>query len=335
MALIDSRTEPRSVSPRREGERARQSAFAIDHEFEMLLGQANGSLRDLELELTRAVARPATPLVVLCYAPRSGSTYLGQLLARSGRINYISNFTARFWEAPVFAASLEKRLGLRGFAYPSDITSRYGVTPSPHEPHEFGFFWNKWLRFAAPTHRIDPEAMTEEATGGLVRELSGLMTLYDQPFFLKSDLVGLNVAFFDALFEDVRFVVLHREPVYVAQSIYRARCDLYGDPAAYWSTRPSSFTALQDLPAALQIAGQIRGIYDDVRQGIAEVEARSLDVSYERLCEDPQGQIERICSFAGIEHSIPRLKASPRSCNGRKLSRNVFDQLERAVARFF
>ncbi len=320
-------------SPRVRPEPPRRGRFAVDHGFEEILAEANHALGPIEERLAAATPEPTQPMVVVCYPPRSGSTLFGQLLARTRAFHYVTNFMARFWEAPWLAGLIEKKLGLREYPFPEDLRSTYGVTPSPHEPHEFGFFWNRWLVFEGETHRVAMERMPSHRTEGLRNELRALMSLYDKPFFLKSDLVGLNVAYFNSLFDDVRFVVLRRDPLFVAQSIYRARLQLYGDPCVYWSTRPSNDAHARDLPPERQIALQIDGIYQDIYEGLHETGAPCLEVQYEELCRNPREEIGRVLGFAGLDEApvaaIPeRLPLS----NRLRLPEEIVHQLRLALA---
>lgn len=228
------------VAPRLAEESSRLGRFAIDHAFEALLVRANHALEELEKQLV--ADRPASTqrTLVICHPPRCGSTLLAQLLARTRAFNYVTNFQARFWEAPYLAGLIEKRVGIRHMPFPEVIRSDYGVTEAPLEPHEFGFFWSRWLNFVGETHRVAPGLMSSERIEGLRTELNALRSLYEMPFLIKNGVVGINVEFFVSLVPESVFVVLRRDPLFIAQSIYRARVQRYGDPSVYWSIRPSN-----------------------------------------------------------------------------------------------
>lgn len=331
-ARPSSREAWKPRSPRVRPEAPRLGRFAVDHAFEEILAEANHALGPIEERLAAAAPAPTQPMIVVCYPPRSGSTVFGQLLARTRAFNYVTNFMARFWEAPYLAGLIERKLGMREAAFTPEAQSTYGVTRQPHEPHEFGFFWNSRLVFANETHRVAQALMPEHRTEGLRNELRALMSLYDQPFFVKSDLVGLNVEYFSRLFDDVRFVVLRRDPLYIAQSIYRARLQLYGDPRVYWSTRPSNEAHAQDLPPADQIAMQINGIYKDIYNGLRSTGAPYVEVQYETLCQHPRAEIARVLDFAGLDgESLSRLPERLPLSNRHTLPKNVIQQLIRAL----
>lgn len=276
----------------------RVGAHRIDRDFEALLARAGAALAPLEAELASTAAPPERPPLVICYAPRSGSTFLAQALARTGAFHYVSNFVARFWRAPVLAGLLERRLGLREGLGEHPIVSRHGVTRGPAEPHEFGFFWSHWLRFVPGTHVVDREALPATDRLGFARELRAFAGLDGRPLFLKNAIFGLNVELAREVLPGARFLVLRRDPLATARSIWRARLAVHGDAAAFWSLRPSTAPALRSLPPAEQIAGQIRDTYADVRRGLRATGAPALALDYEDLCRDPVAALRRVLCFA-------------------------------------
>ncbi|RMF53755.1 MAG: hypothetical protein D6746_15230 [Bacteroidetes bacterium] len=312
----------------------RLGRFAIDHAFEALLARANHALEGIEQELVTERPAPSHRMLVICYPPRSGSTMLAQLLARTQAFNYVTNFQARFWEAPYLAGLIEKKIGIREMPFPEVIRSAYGVTMAPHEPHEFGFFWNRWLVFAGETHRVAPTLMPEEKTEGLRRELLALRSLYEKPFFVKSDLVGLNVEYFYRLMPDVVFVVLRRDPLFIAQSIYRARLQLYASSEVYWSTRPSNEAHRYVGSPEDQIVLQINGIYNDIYNGLRQTGAPYIEVQYETLCRQPRKEVGRLLEFAGAETwSLAQIPEQLPVSERHELPREVIRRIVQAMSR--
>ncbi len=176
--------------------------------------------------------------------------------------------------------------------------------------------------------------MTDEMKMGLKREIYALMSLYDQPFFIKSELVGLNVEFFSRLFDNVVFVVLRRNPIFIAQSIYRARMLLHANPKVYWSTRPSNEAHLTDVSPAEQIALQIRGIYDDIYAGLHATNERFVEVKYESLCENPRELIGRLTRMIGEgPEGLDLIPNKLKNMNRDELPPNLIEELARALSK--
>lgn len=326
--------DPDEAPLRLPDEAPRLERFAADETIEALLRRGNDHLAPLEEELVRDAPRPAAPFVVLCGAPRSGTTLLAQLLARSGGFDYVSNFMARFWKAPYFAALVERHTGLRGARYPLDIESEYGVTPQPNEPHEFGFFWNRWLRYEGDTHRIALREMGSKRVDGLRSELWRLSSLSSLPYLIKNNIVGLNAAAMQNVLGDVRFVVLRRHPLFVAQSIYLAREAMLGSAEPFWSLRPSRYAAIRALSAPEQIARQIAGIYDDIRGDLADTGAPHVEIDYEALCRDPVAAVETVRRLANTSINLTELehvRGGLPSRNTYRLDLDVLNRLSGAL----
>jgi hypothetical protein len=126
--------------------------------------------------------------------------------------------------------------------------------------------------------------------------------------------------------------VLRREQPYIAQSIYQARLDLYGRPDVYWSTRPSNGAHRRtDLSPAEQIALQVQGIYDDICHDLEAAGAAWIEVQYERLCEQPQHEVERLLGWIGCATPCARLHARPHPANRDYLPASVREALAQAL----
>ena len=246
----------------------RQGQFSIDENFEQMLMQMNKALLPVEDRLLPQLeGTELPPVVFFCYAPRTGSSMISQYLARTGAFSYVSNITARFWEAPYMALRLEQQLNLRDPENYADkpIKSKFGVTSLPADPHEFGFFWRKILTTGAHD-RVEPELANPDTASYLKRKINAMRSVFDKPFFFKNGLAGYNSRYLKSVFPDARFIVITRHPFFIAQSLYLARKTLYKDTSHWCSLRPA---ALTDIISGAEnefdeIALQIKHIYKDI-----------------------------------------------------------------------
>jgi len=320
---------------RPEFESQRKGKFKVDNKFEAILQKANQSLETIERDLIKDTKDNGQPLLIICYPPRSGSTYLAQLLVRTDRFNYISNFIARFWDAPYFAGLLEKKINLRSFEIINHIKNKYGVTDSVADPHEFGFFWNKWFAYKQATHRIQK---INHDLKIFHQELIALKSLYDQPMFIKNGIVALNPALMSEIFTNIKFILIRRDPVFIAQSIFQARKDLYDDPAEFWSTRPSTYHEIKNLPVYDQIAYQIKDIYDDIYNDLDKAGADFFLVEYEDLAANPLECLSSLMSFLKMEIEFDdsfKTSIGSSEINQVYIDPNDFDELKKAISNIF
>lgn len=315
----------------------RKGDFKIDHSFEDMLGAINANLSGLEQEAVNA-ANPSDlpPLVFFCYAPRTGSTMITQYLARTGDFNYISNFIARFWEAPYTALQLEQKLGLRDMKFEAGVESSYGATASITDPHEFGFFWNKLL--TNPNHhRINANEVDPELKDFFIRQVNAMRSTSDKPFFFKNGIAGYNADIWADWFPEAKFIMISREPLYVAQSLYVARQELYEDTTTWWSLRPENWQEIVSSTSDEfgEIALQLDTITTGIKQRLAPLGDRVLHVAYEDFCQAPASTFEKIYRHTGIAPSVDALAHLPNQIEvrrHRKVNDDIFERLKAAVS---
>lgn len=239
-------------------------------------------------------------IVIVAYVPRSGSTLLTQLLARTGEWNYVSNFQARFWLAPYVGGLLEQQIAPRDPATIA-LESDYGLTRTPSSPAEFSYFWEHWLQFSALGHHELPADRSQELDiVGLRRELRLLGALApDKPIFFKKEWLGMNSAYLLDQFPTAKVVHITRSDEPVVRSILKARRDVFGDEGHWWGARPATWCELASLTPREQVIGQISAIRAAIDRGAAKYPTRFFSVSYESLAVQPDAVVASVLDWAG------------------------------------
>lgn len=272
----------------------------------------NRALEPLELDVVTAAPSVHPPAVFLVGPPRSGTTLLSQVLVASLPVDYVSNFVARFWLAPAVAMRLEDDLQLREHAAIS-FRSEGGVTPSPVDPHEFGYFWRRWFPFGT-THQLSSEGRSLSTPDLLAGEVAAMTKVRNRSMLFKNLTCGLQARELAEALDGPVFIRIHRSEVDVAASILRERRQR--DPQAWWSLRPPGYTELLRLPIQEQAAGQVvltERSLDDALSGIPH--AARIDVQYEELRASPAGAVRdiaqrlRMCGVE-VEPDVHRLPSS-------------------------
>lgn len=316
----------------------RVGRYQKDASQEHLLRSCNKLLAPLETEITRDFVRPQLPILFLIGAPRSGSTLLSQLLAETGLFGYVSNFVARFWQAPHIGARIEQALGIRNEPSVTPYEAVFGTTTGWSSPHEFGYFWNRWFPFGQ-THKLTAEEGKLVDIAGLQREAAAIQAVYGKPFFFKSLLCSFQIALLAEAFENAVFVVCRRAPIYQAQSLLLARQQVLGSTDHWFSLRPKEYPELQQLSCYEQVAAQIFYSLRDIDGQLAVLPPQQrLDIIYESCCADPRQQVSKILAAAGIDPTVDnwqeRLPASFESTNRQRLDQPDWAQLKAACKRY-
>lgn len=274
------------------------------------------------------------PLVYIVGVPRSGTTLVHQLVVRHLDVGYIDNLAARFWERPSVGIALSRALfpeSPAGIA----LSSRHGVADGPHGPHEFGYFWRKWLRLdEAPTHHLDEEAQARVDRVGLRQALtSELLAWLGRPVALRNVICGFHAALLTDVHPPSLFVHVTRDRLAVVRSILRARIDLFGDAATWWSLKPSTYPYSEPDPAH-EVIRQAADCLHELEDELAHPDVSALTIAYSDLCADPAAALDEIRQGIGrLGWAVPaptghieRLRASP----GPELPPHVERQLIRA-----
>ena len=302
---------------------------------ENLLHDMNASIRPLEKLSTGKFNKSDLALIFICYCPRSGSTVLAQTMARTGCFNYVSNFMARFWQAPYIGGIIERELNLRDHPMDVSLESEYGVTKSHLDPHEFGFFWNYWLPISSTT-LANPKLFTPAQRKGLQNEINAMLHLYHKPFFFKSGIPGINAGLMQELFPNAYFIIMKRKYEYIAQSIYQGRKNYFNDINEWWSIKPSAYHKLSQKDVPSQIAGQIIETYRDIENQLAG-NKNVMEVWYENFCAHPRSTINKIFKLLAYEPTGNWDKYIPKrleSSNTISISKTEFSRLKNAIDRY-
>lgn len=270
--------------------------FPEGGEFEPV-NKMNHLLAPVEETLERDVpAAPRLPQVFITGPPRSASTISYQLIAHHGGFGYPSNFFARFWATPLVGATIERALGVRTAAAAASYKNEFGRTTQWHEPHEFGYWFNRWFDRGQGSNvvpvgqrdDIDRDAM-RHAMAALESALGGPLV------FGNNSWCTYHTDFLHEVFPDSVFAVCERDPLYVAQSILSARIRVTGDKENWWSMRPAETPELLERPWWEQIAGQVYYTMKAQEEGLAKVpEDRIVRFPYQAMCADPRAHVDRV-----------------------------------------
>ena len=322
------------------GEPRRLDQYRKDPDKEAQLAQMNERLAPLQSQLVAQFHQPQQPLVWIIGAPRSGTTLLSQLLARSDGYSYITNFVARFWKAPYLGAMIQQSIGLE--TDPSDLglDSQLGVTSSWSGPHEFGYFWRRWFPFGE-THKLTEEQLRKIDSKRLASELAAVESVTHKPLFMKNLTCGLQALWLAEAFPRSLFVLVRRDPVYNAQSLLRARQELYGDTTTWLSLRPPEYRSLVPLTPVQQVVGQVYFTLRDIQRSLGQLHENNwIEIGYEDLCRQPQELVksigEAVEDLGGAAVTNPHhLPARLEDYNQQKVDDQQWQRIEEAVDQFF
>jgi len=260
---------------------------------EAVLDILNGSLAELEQYIASNVEPRERVSLLIVGAPRSGTTYLSQLLASRHEFGYISNLMARFFGAPLTGAWLQSRLIRNEMSELSSLSSAHGVTRRVFEPHEFGYFWARHMPFAGNNHEECDRKMIPTRLLSLERELCGIAGVFGKPVVYKSVLPAMVL---DVVLQHTSLFVVHlvRDRRSVVNSILAARKARFGAEEKWWSLRPKGWEDMSAKPPSDQVRWQVDRIESAITNALSCHPMRSVRVDYESIARDPAAMIDHI-----------------------------------------
>jgi len=234
------------------------------------------------------------PTLFVFGLPRSGTTLASQIAVHGLHVGYIDNVAARFWKAPAAGLQLSQSLMSQRVLEPFEST--YGKSVDPYGPHEFAYFWHKWLRLESE-HDMRPDKARADSVNwlGLRNEIEVMKGCLEKPFLFKTVFTANFIEPFYANLVMPMFVYVRRDPADVALSLLRARLDYYGDAKRWWSLPTVDVDSLSEAPPSEQIIQQVVQLSRHFEEASNSVpRANVVEVSYESMCQHPEAFLRRI-----------------------------------------
>lgn len=284
------------VDPDRIAGKHKSSTYQNSDWLARALCMMNNGLEALEHEYVCQIDKqPETPIVLISFLPRSGSTFLYQLLARTGDFNYISNFQARFWRSPCIGRIIENSVSPRRYDA-IELRSDFGNTQGFSSPHEFNYFWEEHLGIdGINKSEIAVSEFTEEMQGRLMKEISGLISFEDKPLLFKREYLVLNLSILKNILKNVIIINLERnfDDIIASQLKAIEKINAGNDQELFGSVL-EAFEYDKSQTLDVNVRKQTQTLKDRLEYEISKSQFPVITVQYENLCHDSDYEITRI-----------------------------------------
>ncbi|TMC14896.1 MAG: sulfotransferase [Chloroflexi bacterium] len=264
-------------------------------------------------------------------APRTGSTFLFEVLSNYFLVHYPDNvvalfghrLSAGFW----FSRLLFQDRPHDCFFSVRGRTRRFGW----RAPNEL----ERLFRSLLPLHPlVNQQGHCEHGLKRFEFELGKIAARSSLPFLFKNLQVGLNIHRMLSYLPRSKFIFARRDPLFVAQSILLAKQAELVPPERVWYLVPRGMPRLTDQYQ--QIVLQVNLLEWEICNQLSQLPAQTFEiVRYEDLCRSPCAVVEQLGRSLGAEWLVrrPNGSTSPvvRYSEDNKLSRNELDRLSEMI----
>lgn len=282
-----------------------------------------------ESRRVRRAARPTRPIVLVCGPPRSGTTLVSQALIANLPVAYFNNLTSVFPRSPLTAnRAFGRWLGAPEPGY----HSYYGRSRRFSGANDALYLWDRWL---GRDRAVIPARLEPGARDAMIRFFGAMESATEKPLVAKNNnLNGFAHLVAEAL-DTATILCLRREPVYLAQSLLRARREIHGDEEIAYGLAEAGAES-GDTPVGevcRQVLFHERLMEDQLRRLGA---SRFRIVSYEGFCADPNATIrmvaEEILAIPYTARTLPGFEKANRVRIEPETFREIESTLERLRA---
>ena len=167
----------------------RTQEFARNNQLEELLKELSDLLGPVDKKVSAQFKRPKWPPLFLVGSPRSGTTFVMQLLNATGQFAVPTNLLSRFYYAPYLGARVQQLLTDKSFDYNNemgdfasreDFNSRLGKTTTALSPSEFTYFWRRFIPNYDPQY-LSPLEEEQIDGRGLASGLAAIEAVLQKP----------------------------------------------------------------------------------------------------------------------------------------------------------
>lgn len=254
----------------------------------VLLGPLDVILSRFERRRLRQAQDLEAPVVLIVGGPRSGTTIVYQVLARYLPVTYVSNWVAAFKRSPITAGSLVRRWtqGLR-----TQRPNYFGSVAGFDGPNDAFPIWNRWFGES----RSEPSPLTESAAADMRRFMAAWQATFGLPLLNKNNRNAMCIDALAAALPQAYFVVVHRQPYYVAQSLLLSRKEVQGDSNRGWGILSRDSDPAQAMDDVMAVCEQVKAFERRLQEQIEHLDAsRFVEIGYEQFCADPAAAIQAI-----------------------------------------
>ncbi|MFW5793799.1 MAG: sulfotransferase family protein [Bacteroidota bacterium] len=238
--------------------------------------------------------------VFIIGVPRTGSTFVYQLITNNLKVKYFDNIVDIMHKYPLTAFHLSKFIyndkPHNCFKSHHGTTLKYGL----HAPSEAGNYWYRFI--PEGQYKVDALEVTDKLKNKLKTEIQTILKTYEQPLVIKNLANSLRLKFIFELFPYSRIIIIERDLESTLNSIINARRKNDTPANSFWSIFPPEIKQSKYPDERSRVLDQVRNIEKYINRDIKQFpDKQVLRVGYENIVNEPEKMVEKIRHFVNAE----------------------------------
>lgn len=268
--------------------------------------------------------------------PRTGSTILYQFITAFFNISYIDNLINLSRQNLFFGFWLSNRI-FKNKSHNS-FSSSFGNTQQEglHAPSEAGQVWYEWLPKGDVV--LNKNSVSDKKKKSFKKNILAILNKYEKPLIIKNLYFNLRIKLLYEIFPTAKFIIIKRNPLYIAQSLYIGRKKNNDNINKWWSIKPKNFEDLSKLNVYDQIAGQIYYLEQQLYNDIALYSKENiLEVSYENLNKFSIEDLNKLKKFLGTDIKVSDMSdilGKIKIKNDIRLDVEIIENIKQAIEKY-
>jgi len=287
----------------------RTNSFKKNLALENIFPEMEKLLGPIEENILDRFNSPKRPVLFIVGCARSGSTLLYQYLSKTGVLAYPTNILSRFYYAPYIGARIQQMLvdfDFKNEIFNKDIQADYnsnlGKTKGPIEPHEFWYFWDRFFKFNN-LQQLTEEELSKVDWKLFLKELDSIQYVFKKPLVMKAMKTNWHIKELSKISDQFYFIYIKRPVLYNAQSLLNSRMKFFGNYNEWYSFKTLNYNEITNSPPWEQAIEQVISTNEAIENQLKEIPNRSIQLEYEKFCNNPSELIAELQKKTGIDFS--------------------------------
>ena len=258
---------------------------------------SNNSLEDKLFENIKAEKEPNT--VFILSAPRTGSTYLYQLIAKTFNLPYFSNATNEIYPLnPIIGLIIQSKINIS-----ISLSNKFGKTKGIFQPSEGSYILSNWFGGGHPSQIVSNKILKGKDKHFIATLAASEIIFNGAPLIIKNPWNCFRISSIRELLPKAKFIWLKRDIRKSAASDLKSRYITKGNPNEWNSATPSNVKKLKLLPPVHQVIENQFEFNRSIGTNLKNIPKENwITLWYEDILKERNIELKKISSFLNRDY---------------------------------